>query len=247
MLLKPASQTPLTALKLAGLMARAGLPPGYLSVLPGPAAPIGDVLIDDPRVRLVTFTGSAEVGWGIRARAPRKRVALELGNTSPAIVTADADLDRAAELLAANGYSYAGQACVSVQRIVVARSVYGKFRDRFLEAVARLPVGNPLDESTHVGPLISRAERDRVTEWIEEARVGGAEVAVGGRVRGELLVCRRPSSPVACRRPSPLPARCSSAGCSSTKRRPGGPTRCPMAVSRRAATRVRPRCTPCAR
>src|SRR3712207_3196465 len=128
--LKPAEATPLTALKLAGVLVAAGLPEGSLHVLVGPAAPIGDVLVEDPRVRLLTFTGSGPVGWSLRARSPRKRVLLELGNTSPAVVAADADLDRAAQQLAANGFAYAGQACVSVQRILVERPAVDAFRER---------------------------------------------------------------------------------------------------------------------
>jgi acyl-CoA reductase-like NAD-dependent aldehyde dehydrogenase len=185
--LKPAGPTPLTALKLAGLLRRAGLPDGYLSALVGPAAPIGDVLVADDRVRLISFTGSAAVGWDIRARSPRKRVALELGNTSPAVVAADADLDRAAEVLAANAFVYAGQACVAVQRILVEHRVHTDFRDRFLAAVEQLPVGDPLDEATYVGPVINRGERDRICEWIEEARASGAAIALGGGLRDQLI------------------------------------------------------------
>lgn len=185
--LKPAGQTPLTALKLAGVLRRAGLPDGYLSVLVGPAAPIGDTLVDDDRVRLITFTGSAAVGWDIRARAPRKRVALELGNTSPAVVAADADLDRAAEVLAANAFVYAGQACVAVQRILVEKRAHEAFRERCLAAVERPRVGDPLDEATYVGPVINRGERDRICEWVDEARRSGASIALGGKLRDELI------------------------------------------------------------
>src|SRR5919201_3651473 len=117
--LKPAAQTPLSALLLAELEHEAGLPPGWLNVVVGPSSQIGDVLVEDERVRLLTFTGSAAVGWGLRERAPRKKVLLELGNATPVIVTADADLDTAAESLAANAFSYAGQSCISVQRIYV--------------------------------------------------------------------------------------------------------------------------------
>ena len=121
--LKPASQTPLSALLLAELETEAGLPPGWLNVLAGPAADIGDVLVEDERVKLITFTGSAEVGWKLAARAPRKRVTLELGNATPVIVEADADLDDAAEKLAANAFSFAGQSCISVQRIYVQKAI----------------------------------------------------------------------------------------------------------------------------
>ena len=121
--LKPASQTPLSALLLAELEQEAGLPAGWLNVLVGPASEIGDVLVADERVKLITFTGSSGVGWGLQERAPRKRVRLELGNSTPAIVAADADLELAAAKLAANAFSFAGQSCISVQRIYVERSV----------------------------------------------------------------------------------------------------------------------------
>ena len=117
--LKPASQTPLSALTLAELEHEAGLPPGWLNVLVGPASEIGDVLVEDERVKAITFTGSSEIGWGLRERAARKKVLLELGNATPVIVHGDADLDEAATKLAANAFSFAGQSCISVQRIYV--------------------------------------------------------------------------------------------------------------------------------
>ncbi|HEY7381230.1 MAG TPA: aldehyde dehydrogenase family protein [Gaiella sp.] len=185
--LKPASQTPLSALLLAELEQEAGLPPGWLNVLVGPSSEIGDVLVDDERVRLITFTGSGAVGWKLRERAPRKKVGLELGNATPAIVEADADVDDAAARLAANAFSFAGQSCISVQRIYVQRGVYDAFKAAFLPRVEALKVGDPADEETDVGPLISADDRDRVLAWIEEARAGGAEVLTGGTLEGELL------------------------------------------------------------
>ncbi len=194
--LKPASQTPLSALLLAELESEAGLPPGWLNVLVGPSAEIGDVLVEDERVKLITFTGSGAVGWKLRERAPRKRVNLELGNATPVIVEADADLDEVAGKLAANAFSFAGQSCISVQRIYVHASVYEDFKQRFLPRVEALKVGDPADEDTDVGPLIAAAERDRVVSWIEEARQGGATVLAGGELEGELLrptVVERPA------------------------------------------------------
>jgi acyl-CoA reductase-like NAD-dependent aldehyde dehydrogenase len=185
--LKPASQTPLSALFLAELETEAGLPPGWLNVLCGPASEIGDVLVADERVRLISFTGSVGVGWGIRERAPRKRVSLELGNATPVIVAADSDLEDAAARLAANAFSFAGQSCISVQRIYVERSAYDRFLELFLPHVEALEVGDPADEGTDVGPLISKDERDRVLSWIEEARSQGAEILTGGVLEGELL------------------------------------------------------------
>jgi acyl-CoA reductase-like NAD-dependent aldehyde dehydrogenase len=186
--LKPASQTPLSALLLAELEHDAGLPAGWLNVLVGPASEIGDVLVEDERVALITFTGSAGVGWKLRERAPRKRVNLELGNATPVIVEADADVEDAAARCAANAFSFAGQSCISVQRIFVQRDVYETFRDAFVPRVEALVVGDPADEATDVGPLISESERDRVLEWIDEARDGGASVLTGGRLDGELLL-----------------------------------------------------------
>jgi acyl-CoA reductase-like NAD-dependent aldehyde dehydrogenase len=195
--LKPASQTPLSALLLAELEQDGGLPAGWLNVLVGPAADIGDVLVEDDRVKLITFTGSAGVGWKLRERAPRKRVNLELGNATPVIVEPDADVDDAAARCAANAFSFAGQSCISVQRIYVHRDVYDAFRAAFVPRVEALVVGDPADETTDVGPLITRSERDRVLGWIGEAQDGGAAVLTGGRLDGELLL------PTVVERPGP--------------------------------------------
>ena len=185
--LKPASQTPLSALLLAELETEAGLPAGWLNVVCGPASEIGDALVEDERVKLITFTGSSGVGWKLRERAPRKRVSLELGNATPVIVAADADLDDAAARLAANAFSFAGQSCISVQRIYVERPALDAFLERFLPRVEALEVGDPSEEDTDVGPVIAAGERDRVVEWIEEARSGGAEILAGGTLDGDLV------------------------------------------------------------
>jgi len=185
--LKPASQTPLSALLLAELEEEAGLPPGWLNVLVGPASELGDVLVEDERVKLLTFTGSGPVGWKLRERAPRKRVNLELGNATPVIVEADADVEEAAAKLAGNAFSFAGQSCISVQRIYVQHAVYDDFLACFLPRVEALVVGDPAEEATDVGPLIDRANRDRLLAWIEEAQAGGAEILAGGTLDGELL------------------------------------------------------------
>ena len=185
--LKPAEKTPLSALFLAELETEAGAPPGWLNVVCGPARDIGDVLVEDERVRLITFTGSGPVGWGLRERAARKRVNLELGNSTPVIVAADADLADAAARLAANAFSFAGQSCISVQRIYVERSAYDAFVEQFVPRVEALVVGDPADEDTDVGPLIAPSERDRIIDWIDEARTAGAEILTGGRLEGELI------------------------------------------------------------
>jgi acyl-CoA reductase-like NAD-dependent aldehyde dehydrogenase len=185
--LKPASQTPLSALLLAELETEAGLPPGWVNVVVGPSAEIGDVLVEDERVRALTFTGSGAVGWKLRERAPRKRVALELGNATPVIVAADADIDRAAAQVAAHAFSFAGQSCISVQRVYVERPRYDEFLERLLPRVEALKLGDPADEETDVGPVIDADARDRILEWIEEARAAGAEVLAGGDLDGELI------------------------------------------------------------
>jgi acyl-CoA reductase-like NAD-dependent aldehyde dehydrogenase len=184
--LKPASQTPLSALLLAELETEAGLPPGWVNVLVGPASELGDVLIEDERVRALTFTGSGTVGWQLAARAPKKRVNLELGNSTPVIVAADADPDAAAEALAANAFSFAGQSCISVQRIYVEQAAYQTFSDSFVPRVQALKVGDPADEETDVGPVIDNDARERILDWIAEAEQQGARVLTGG-TEGELI------------------------------------------------------------
>jgi len=178
--LKPASQTPFSALLLAELETEAGLPAGWLNVVVGPASEIGGVLVEDERVRAITFTGSGEVGWKLAERAPRKRVKLELGNATPVIVEADAELEDAATRLATNAFSFAGQSCISVQRIYVQRDAYDELLSRFLPKVEALVVGDPADEATDVGPLIDADARDRVLAWIAEAQAGGATILTGG-------------------------------------------------------------------
>ncbi len=185
--LKPAGQTPLSALTLAELADEAGLPPGWLNVLVGPASEIGDVLVEDERVRAITFTGSSDVGWKLRERAPRKKVLLELGNATPVIVHGDADLDETAEKLAANAFAFAGQSCISVQRIYVQKWIYEDFVSRFVPRVEQLVLGDPADEATDVGPVIDDESRERILSWIEEARDAGAEILAGGGPDGELI------------------------------------------------------------
>ncbi|MEA2412629.1 MAG: hypothetical protein QOC77_3190, partial [Thermoleophilaceae bacterium] len=178
--LKPASQTPLSALLLAELEQEAGLPAGWLNVIVGPASQIGDVLVEDERVKMITFTGSGDVGWKLQERSPRKRVKLELGNSTPVIVAADADIETAATKLAANAFAFAGQSCISVQRIYVERASYDAFVKSFVPKVEALVVGDPADDETDVGPVIDADARTRIAEWIEEARSSGAELLTSG-------------------------------------------------------------------
>jgi acyl-CoA reductase-like NAD-dependent aldehyde dehydrogenase len=182
--LKPASQTPLSALLLAELEEEAGLPAGWLNVVVGPASEIGDVLLEDDRVKAITFTGSGPVGWKLRERAPKKRVNLELGNATPVIVTADADLDQAAEKIAANAFSFAGQSCISIQRVYVERAGYEALLDKLLPRVKALKVGDPADEETDIGPVIDDEARDRILEWIGKTT---GEVLTGGDLEGDLI------------------------------------------------------------
>jgi acyl-CoA reductase-like NAD-dependent aldehyde dehydrogenase len=199
--LKPAPATPLTALLLAEVTADAGLPAGWLSVVCGPAQEIGDVLVDDPRVKALTFTGSGPVGWDLRRRASHKRVSLELGNSTPMIVAADADLELATTAAATYAFAYAGQACISLQRIYVQRDVHDEFVRLLLPKVEALVVGDPADERTDVGPVIDERSRDRILDWIESS---GGEVLTGGTltddgvIRPTVVASPRDDSELAC-------------------------------------------------
>ncbi|HEY0277148.1 MAG TPA: aldehyde dehydrogenase family protein [Solirubrobacterales bacterium] len=177
---KPAEKTPLSALLLAEVYEAADVPAGWLNVLCGDAPAIGDVFVEDERVRMISFTGSDRVGWGIRERAARKKVALELGNMSPLIVAADADLELAAEKTATHAFGFAGQTCVSVQRVMVERSCLEAFVAALEPRVDALVVGDPAAEATDVGPVIDAGAKDRVAAWVAEAVAAGAKVVAGG-------------------------------------------------------------------
>jgi acyl-CoA reductase-like NAD-dependent aldehyde dehydrogenase len=183
--LKPAGQTPMSAIKLAEILIEAGTPDGWLNVICGSGSEIGGILVDDERVRAITFTGSAPVGWGIRANAAKKKVTLELGSTAPLIVHEDGDWEAAADAAKLHAYSHAGQSCISIQRILLHDVVASSFTERFVSNVESLVVGDPLDEETDVGPLISTDDRDRVKEWIDEAASKGAELLTGGELTDE--------------------------------------------------------------
>ena len=185
--LKPAEATPLSALALAAILLEAGLPAGALTLLNGPGGTIGQALAAHPDVAMISFTGSATVGWELARRHPRKRVALELGNSTPVIVADDADLVRAADRIAGSGFTHAGQSCVSVQRVIAHEAIHDRLLDLLVERVERLVVGDPLDPATDVGPLITPAARDRVVAWIAEAVEAGATRATGGAVHDGIL------------------------------------------------------------
>jgi acyl-CoA reductase-like NAD-dependent aldehyde dehydrogenase len=178
--LKPASTTPVTALRLAELLTEAGLPDDVLQVVVGPGGSLGNKLVEDDRVNMVTFTGSPPVGRRLAADAGMKMITLELGNNSATIVDEDAHLDLAVQRVVAGGFANSGQVCISVQRVVVHQKVYDEFLSRLVPAVAALKVGDPLDDTTDVATLISPSEVQRVKSWVQEALDQGATLATGG-------------------------------------------------------------------
>ena len=205
-ILKPASQTPFTSIALAEMLIdECGLPSDWLHVATGGGSTVGNALVDHPDIALITFTGSPEVGWRIRSRAPRKKVGLELGNNAPIVIEADGDWRTAAAKIRLAGFSHAGQSCISTQRIFVHSSIAADFTRELISQVSTLVVGDPLDEATEVSALISLAERDRVASWIHEATTQGATIACGGTLdengvllptiilnaRPEMKVCSR--------------------------------------------------------
>jgi glyceraldehyde-3-phosphate dehydrogenase (NADP+) len=184
--LKPPPQDPLTTLRLGDLVKASGYPAGAVNIVPCEVE-VAQILIEDPRVRLITFTGSAKAGWAIRAKAGSKRVLLELGGNAAVIIEPDADLTWAATRCALGGFTYAGQSCISTQRIYVQERVYQAFLDAFLPKVRDLKVGDVLDDKTDVGPMISPEAAQRVESWIKEAVSAGAAVALGGKRRGVFI------------------------------------------------------------
>ncbi|GAB2738115.1 aldehyde dehydrogenase family protein [Arthrobacter bambusae] len=185
--LKPARATPLTALKLAQCFVDAGLPREALSVITGPGSSLGDVLVTDPRVRKVSFTGSTSIGTRISSIAGVKKLSLELGASCPVIILPDADLELASTAVAAGGYVNAGQVCISVQRVIVDRRVEKDFLDALVPKVEAIAVGNPKEEDTRLGSLISEEEASRVHTSILEARHSGARVLTGGDRDGAVV------------------------------------------------------------
>ena len=186
LVLKPAPQTPFTAMLLAEAVQQAGWPDGGLNVLPLSNEDAG-LLITDERIKLISFTGSAAVGWQIKKNCGKKKVVLELGGNAGVIVHSDADLAYAADRCVVGGFSYAGQTCISVQRILVERSAYGKFIDLLIDGVKKLKIGDPLDDSTDLGPLIRESDAVRASDWIQEAVHAGARILCGGRRQGSVL------------------------------------------------------------
>lgn len=185
-ILKPAPQTPLTSLLLAQVIQKANLPAGALNVLPLANAD-AEHLVSDDRLRLLSFTGSAAVGWSLKAKSGKKKIALELGGNSGVVVHSDWDIEDAARRCIAGGFSYAGQSCISVQRIFVQRTVEERFLEALVAGVKKLQTGDPLDELTDVGPMINESAAIRATEWVEEAVREGATVLTGGQRHGSIV------------------------------------------------------------
>ena len=184
--LKPPPQDPLTTLRLGEIIKTSGYPEGAVNIVPCHVE-VAQVLIEDPRVRLITFTGSGKAGWAIRSKAGSKRVLLELGGNAAVIIESDADLTWAAARCALGGFTYAGQSCISTQRIFVQERVFDAFLDLLLQRVRELKMGDVLDDHTDVGPMISAEAAERVERWISEALAGGAKIALGGKRTGVFL------------------------------------------------------------
>ncbi|MBT2730366.1 aldehyde dehydrogenase family protein [Bacillus sp. ISL-75] len=185
--LKPAGKTPLSSYMLVKLFEEAGLPMGALNLVIGNGSEIGNVLVTDSRISKVTFTGSPSVGMNLRKKAGLKKVTLELGSNSSNIIFNDGDVNAAAVGLVRGAFAFSGQICISAQRIYVQREVYQTFLDQYVSLVEKLVLGNPMEETTDIGPMISKNEAIRAEEWIQEAVKAGAKLATGGKREGSLL------------------------------------------------------------
>ncbi|NIM20022.1 MAG: aldehyde dehydrogenase family protein [Candidatus Latescibacteria bacterium] len=184
--LKPASKTPIVALMLAELVDETDFPKGAFSVLPAPGG-AASPLVEDERVKLLTFTGSGEVGWGLQHQSKGKRVALELGGNAGVIVADDADLGYAITRIVFGGFAQAGQSCISVQRIYIQSGVYEAFLEGFLPKVDALEMGDPLDERTDIGPMVDDEAVSKVLRWIDDAKAKGAKILTGGHADGRMF------------------------------------------------------------
>src|SRR3954468_2056650 len=184
--LKPAPQTPLTAFLLAELIHEARWPAGALNVIPTTNEDAA-LIVSDDRLKMLSFTGSSAVGWKLKATAGKKKVVLELGGNAAVAIHSDADLDFAAERCAVAGFSYAGQSCISVQRILVHKPVFDGFLQKFIERTKKLKTGDPLDEATDIGPLIRLSDAERASRWVNEAASAGAKLLLGGGRKGSVL------------------------------------------------------------
>lgn len=178
--LKPASQTPLSAYKIAEFFHKAGLPAGALNVVTGSGRSIGDLLMKDERVKMITFTGSPEVGKYIRENSGLKRVTLELGSNSAVIVDDGVNLENVIPRIVTGAFSYQGQVCISIQRVFVHENIADTFIEQLINEVKKLKTGNPLDETTDISAMITRGDAERAKEWVDEAVTGGADLKLGG-------------------------------------------------------------------
>ena len=203
LVLKPASTTPLTAIRLGEILEEAGIPPGVFNVVVGSGGTVGEWMTTDPRIAKISFTGSPPVGEAIIRKAGLKKVTLELGNNSGTIIEPDTNLDAAIPRCAVSAFANSGQVCISLQRLYVHRSIAKEFTKRFVEVTEKLKVGNPLDKDCEVGPMIDEAEAKRAESWIKEAVAEGAKVLTGGKREGRMLyptvlVNARPEMRVMC-------------------------------------------------
>jgi acyl-CoA reductase-like NAD-dependent aldehyde dehydrogenase len=201
---KPASTTPISGIKMAAIFEECGLPKGALNVITGPGGAIGDLLVFDPHVAMITFTGSVDVGLRIRNLAGMKRVTLELGSNSAVIIEDDANLDEAVPRCVAGSFAHSGQVCISVQRIFVQQKVRGEFMERFVEGARKLRIGHPHDPATDVSSLITVGEAERVEHWIGEAVDRGAKLVTGGgrqraTIEPAILTDVPPDASISCR------------------------------------------------
>jgi glyceraldehyde-3-phosphate dehydrogenase (NADP+) len=185
--LKPASDTPISALTLTAILLEAGLPPLGMACLTGAGKTLGDALVSDPRVRKITFTGSADVGKHICKLAGLKRVTMELGSNSPLIVLPDADMEKVAAAVVASGYGNAGQVCISTQRVLGVGKAYDALVGALTTQVSAIRTGNPLDAETKMGPMIRERDAERVGQWIDEAVASGARLVAGGTRQGSMF------------------------------------------------------------
>jgi len=183
--LKPAGQTPISSIKLAEILIEAGLPNGWLSVIPGGGREVGNAIVEHELTKAITFTGSVPVGWGIAGKVPHKKVNLELGSNAPLIVNHDGDWQTAADKAQIHAFSHAGQSCISIQRILLHEDIADQFIERLVTNMESLKVGDPMLPDTDVGPLITRGDRDRVKLWIDEAVAGGGKLLTGGELVDE--------------------------------------------------------------
>ncbi|HHT9126340.1 MAG TPA: aldehyde dehydrogenase family protein [Candidatus Brocadiia bacterium] len=184
--IKPASKTPITALLLAEIVSQSGLPEGAFSVLPC-SSDVAERMVKDDRFRMLTFTGSSAVGWRLKNIAGKKRVTLELGGNAGTIIDEDADLELATKRCVYGGFTFSGQTCISLQRIYVHEKIYKRFLSDFVAQVTELKIGNPLDETTSIGPMFNINAAERAGSWIKDAVKGGAKALTGGKRKGKIV------------------------------------------------------------